>query len=974
MTPFGEFSQLILLFVNNLLFCRNAVNNFESQGPSTFSSTNQNGYGRKSTTNLSPEPEYSSTSANSSGQKKSTGHPARSSAVVERQNPSSGNDDTDNDSVLPTQTEKQQRKVGGSLEVRRSSSARQLSTTNGATGIQQVTLDPSSVEYISRIINEKIEREFKSRDQRFMNQVQDLVNKSLQQFQNQILLASPKGIPQQPLSLPSQLPSIQRSVPKARSGDDYSEVSMDSVVSHNELSKKPSSSNRALHGNKYTADKDNSRIPRIKLPKVNNYTDKKGSNNPVSSRSSRSISNEAATNAVTGNNLGHLPPIASKTKQPIVNNSKPVKEEFLSMEGVQYPHCRSVVYPSTQDITILRNRHIHQQQQSGATGLSLKHIFGYDGDANRHGGATKGKNVLWLKVRHQNKIAYPAASVVIVTDVTTNQQSFFTGHSDDVTCLCQHPSLPIIASSQLGNDGVVLVWSYDKLLQLHQQYGCTTMERSSDYPDLSLSSSVRGISCVDFSGDGKLLLACSMEEIRSVYIFDWEKGIQLCSTKVGHIEVCQFKFNSFCFMPFDFDNESNSGSTVASGSSAKGAKAVGGLQLPNGCYTLTSFGGKQVKFWTIKAHYQTPSNIPVPNGDQHGGRDYRGKQFRTKTIKYVLEGTQGASSRKAQNQVDYNACTFVGEYGEFETNKVLLGTSSGAIHIWHHLLEKGDHANDLQAIASWLPRGKLLAVITDAHESPIIDFDFFPGRKKSGKNSGTNSRIGEKLISTDQSGIINIWGIDRNQQQSQQQHQQQVLPLQHLGGMQLEESFSRSVTVDNIGDQVAIGLANNSIMLLQLAGINAQNIDSNESPAFDMQNIVNCHNGKVKRLAVNPLVDTIFASICSDRTIHIWDTDSYTNIGTIDLEVSATAIAFSSNGVSIAVGNEKGELLILQSASFQRVVSEKLSALPTKKQKRSIKPISSVIIPTPCVDWQLVESKIVAQGSKFLKTSIWCCY
>jgi WD40 repeat protein len=967
-----------------IIYFRNAVNNIESQGPPTFSSTNTGKIGKTSSAQFSPNgPDQVSTSVNSSAQKKpqQSKKDSKSNKPINVNSRNSnngiagyGNDDIDdNDFLADNQIRptipmgKPNGKTSTSLEVRRSSSARQLSNSNSATGIQQVTLDPSSIEYISRIINEKLEREFKARDQRLMNQVQDLVNQSLLQLQNQMLLGSPKGLPQlQPLSLPSQLSQHhhphhgQKGVSRVRSGDEYSDVSMDSMVSH-DLSRKPSSSNRALQSSKYNVDKDNTKIPRIKLPKVNNYTEKKaaGGNNPTSSRSARSISTEGQFAGPSG----ALPPIVPKTKQPNVNNSKPVKEELLSMDGVQYPHCRSVVYPSTQDITLLRNRHIQQQQQVGPTVLSLKHIIGYDGDANRHGGATKGKNVLWLRVKHENKIAYPAASVVIVTDVTNNQQSFFTGHSDDVTCLSQHPTLPIIASSQLGSEGVILVWNYDKLLQLHQQYGHSTME-ASDYPELTISSTVRGISGVDFSGDGKLLLASSMEEIRSVYIFDWEKGIQLCSAKVGHIEVCQFKFNPFCFMPFDHDNETSSSAGSAKNSN-KGH--VTGIQPPTGCYTLTSFGGKQVKFWTIKAQFQTPSNLPVPNGaDGIGARDYRGKQFRAKTIKYVLEGTQGASNRKGQNQVDYTACTFVGDYGEFETNKVLLGTSSGAIHIWTHLLEKGDNPHDLQAVTSWLSRGKLLAVITDAHESSIIDFDYYPGRlqQKKGGREGSK-RIGEKLISSDQTGIINIWGIDRHQRQQQQQQQKEVLPLQHLGGMQLDESFARSITLNSSvgnGEQAVLGLANNSILLLQLGGIDVTQInENNESPVFDMQRIVNCHNGKVKCLAVNPVVDSIFASICSDRTVHFWDSDNYMNIGTIDLEVSATALAFSSNGVNVAVGNERGELLVLHSDQFQRLLNEKLSSAQMKKQKRSSR---TVVNGAPCLDWQLVDSKVVAQGSK----------
>lgn len=834
------------------------------------------------------------------------------------------------------------------LVVRKSASTKRLTpSSSNATGlIQQVTLDPTSIEYISRVINEKIQREFTLRDQKLIRQVHDIVNQSFLQFQQQQKqiyhpLISPhssvasENIHDTPMSLPSHSRML-------KAPDEY-----DLLLANNPHQNKPSSSNRAVMTKKQQEQMEKhgpTKIPKIRLPKVNNFTDQqqKKDKQPTSSRSTKSNMSDALPpihgggGAIGGGNQKNKGNNYNNNNPAMLQN-KPVKEEMLSMEGVQYPPCRSVVYPSGQDIALGRHRHLLTP-----TKLNLRHIFGYDGDINRHGGITKGKNVVWL--RKTSKIAYPAASMVVVCDLSlNNQQSFFTGHTDDVVALCQHPTQPLIASSQVGV-GLILIWNYERLANAthanpHLQQA-VSIERP-DYPEIVLPNTVRGVSCVDFSPDGRFLLACSMEEIRSVYIYDWKKSTFLTSAKVGHIENCQFLFNPYCYTAFE--EESNASLHAQGHSLIKSNK--GQILPPTGCYTLTSFGGKQVKFWTLKATYTSP-NASSNNNAQANERDYRGKQFKQKVLKHVLEGTQGSVSRKQQNTMDFTSCCFIplaSSSGSGEC-RILLGTSTGAIHIWQHLPESASGLGGLEddfLPPSWMAKGKLMMIVTDAHESPIVDLDFYCG-------SGMND-TSDRVLSTDQSGIVNVWQVNPAVRSKE------GMALEHMGGMQLDDSYGRSIAFDDEGQRIILGTANNSIFMMTMKPAAS---DSEEGGlSFDISPILTSHNGKVRKLAVHPIIDSIFASISNDRTIQLWDGNDRQHLTSIDLEFPATAICFSTDGMHLAIGNDRCELLILSSTQFQEYVNQRVQQLQ-KSMKKSKK--APVAIEVPSMDWQLVDSRVIA--------------
>lgn len=56
---------------------------------------------------------------------------------------------------------------------------------------------------------------------------------------------------------------------------------------------------------------------------------------------------------------------------------------------------------------------------------------------------------------------------------------------------------------------------------------------------------------------------------------------------------------------------------------------------------------------------------------------------------------------------------------------------------------------------SWLPRGRLLSVVTDVHESPIVDIDY------TGVYADEDD-FTERLLTCSKDGIANVWKVEFN--------------------------------------------------------------------------------------------------------------------------------------------------------------------------------------------------------------------
>eukprot|EP01039_Chlorochromonas_danica_P000794 gene794-862_t len=785
--------------------------------------------------------------------------------------------------------------------------------------IPQVTLDPSSIDYISKIIHDKIVKEINSRDKKILDKVKEFVDQSMSRY-------SPQG-QQQPQ--PSYPPRYSKSGDDGRSSyteEDSSDSAVMMMIQQPNSNKPHHSADGVRRPPAGAAAGGNSKIPRIRLPKIGSAINSGvgGGGGVQESNSARSMNSKIKIGGGLASNphsnvssVVSLPPLNNKQKLTNNNNSnnnsnndqllprkggKNIESQIsISEEGIQYPQCRSVVYPSSSDLDIIRQKSQQQQQQQVVVSphLVLGHILGYDGDPNRHGNISKGKNVVFISDIH---IAYPAAAVVIICDLTTSKQSFFMGHNDDVISLIDHPFQACIASAQIGQESnSILIWDYSPLLQGQQR------ELSDANITLSIPSNTRGMVNLSFSGDGEFLLACSVEDTKMVYIFDWKKEILLLSVKTGHVDVNKFVFNPYSFSPFQ-DEEKTNEMKYASGIKVQDAP----LLLP-GCYTLISYGGKQVKFWTLKQEiqYSPGSNISSDNNLQQPppARDYRGKKFRSNALKFSLEGGLGGNLKQQSdgNSLEYTCCAFL--KGDKASSTILLGSRSGSIYVWEQVeedrlesgVEDGHHGSQ-----SWVARGKLVMVIAEAHDGPIMEMDIYRPNSLNGNRRNQPSLPTGMLISSDSTGTINLWS-------TQYRGNSKKTPLEHRGGIRLEESYGRSLCFNDTGDSIII----------------------------------------VRKIAINPVVSNMFASICTDKTIRLWDGGLAKHLSTIEVDFVPTAISFSSDGQQLAIGSDVGMLTIVGGDSFSRVVDLILSG----------RAVEECLDDFAAINWEVVESKLVVNSS-----------
>ncbi|KAI3362845.1 hypothetical protein L3Q82_001894 [Scortum barcoo] len=166
----------------------------------------------------------------------------------------------------------------------------------------------------------------------------------------------------------------------------------------------------------------------------------------------------------------------------------------------------------------------------GIQDLVLDHVFGFRGFDCRN-------NLHYLN--DGTDIVYHTAATAIVHSLSTGTQSFYLEHTDDILCLTanQHPKYKniIIHAGQIGITPV-----------------CTTPSihvwdaMSKQTLSILRCSHAKGVSYVNFSATGKLLLSVGVEPEHTITVWRWQEGSKVCS-KAGHpdrIFVVEFRPDS----------------------------------------------------------------------------------------------------------------------------------------------------------------------------------------------------------------------------------------------------------------------------------------------------------------------------------------------------------------------------------------------------------------------------------------------
>nr|XP_020441832.1 echinoderm microtubule-associated protein-like 6 isoform X2 [Monopterus albus] len=163
--------------------------------------------------------------------------------------------------------------------------------------------------------------------------------------------------------------------------------------------------------------------------------------------------------------------------------------------------------------------------------LVLDHVFGFRGFDCRN-------NLHYLN--EGTEIVYHTAATAIVHSLSTGIQSFYLEHTDDILCLTvnQHPKYKnIIATGQIGD--------------ISELPGSTPLIHVWDAMSKQTLSILRcphskGVSYINFSATGKLLLSVGVEPEHTITVWRWQEGSRVCS-KAGHpdrIFVAEFRPDS----------------------------------------------------------------------------------------------------------------------------------------------------------------------------------------------------------------------------------------------------------------------------------------------------------------------------------------------------------------------------------------------------------------------------------------------
>ena len=430
--------------------------------------------------------------------------------------------------------------------------------------------------------------------------------------------------------------------------------------------------------------------------------------------------------------------------------------------GFKYNPCRSIVYyPSGTSPDLIST-------EAPSCSLVLDHVYAYDGGAGVSG---RGKNVMLLL---DDRIIYPAASVIVALDTVSNRQTYFRGHKGDISAICVHAESNVAASAEQGKLCRILIWSLDLIGSPGSNRKDDSLNSSADVNDeniseIELDSSIRQISGINFSLDCKFFVCLAIGDHNTLLIYEIETLTLIASSRLGHSDVAQMGFNCYLYTPsVHYEDTQYGGGSSSRSTSVSHAhqREESKEQMIESCYTLVSCGGKQVKFWTLREVSERKDGS-VMNDDEDGG--FKGRKLavpRRKQIwekKFILEGTP--CSNMDSPDIMCFTLTNDGREGPFTQSRMFTGTSSGSVYIWKHL---EDHS--MEGVALWQPKGILLSIVTNVHDAPIVDIDYSgPSlyRGENGEEEDDDSWI-ERIVTVCQHGIVNTWNVTRVNSQDNQ--------------------------------------------------------------------------------------------------------------------------------------------------------------------------------------------------------------
>jgi WD40 repeat protein len=133
-------------------------------------------------------------------------------------------------------------------------------------------------------------------------------------------------------------------------------------------------------------------------------------------------------------------------------------------------------------------------------------------------------------------VVYAAAGLGVVHNLATNQQLYFDGHTDDVTCITVSQDGQYAATGQMGRAPMVHIWPTD----------IAPGRSSRPLNTISNNFFARGVNALAFSYDNKYLVAIGCDDNHALGVFDTSSCALVIEAPCQHGIPPQIRWLDYC--------------------------------------------------------------------------------------------------------------------------------------------------------------------------------------------------------------------------------------------------------------------------------------------------------------------------------------------------------------------------------------------------------------------------------------------
>jgi WD40 repeat protein len=633
--------------------------------------------------------------------------------------------------------------------------------------------------------------------------------------------------------------------------------------------------------------------------------------------------------------------------------------EILKMREVQanaqvkYPQCRSVVYAptnpqseaTTQKLWTANPYEKPPPAPPPETRLEMDFIYGYHNTGASQNYNSNRSNAFLLQAT--GELVYYTGAVVVLQDIEApakdSSQCFFTGHSAEVTALTLHPNGKFVASSQTGRNPPVYVWDATRRPKTSQ-----TLDDTSHVS--TLVGHTARVTSVDFSHDGKLLVSAGSDDHNTVIVWDWAKSTILTHVNGGGQTIYDMRFNPYQAYGIPDD-------PPLPGQAPSSDDAI---------YTLTSCGVRHIKFWVLLRSKDDDSDADEKRWYLEGNS----VNFATKTTVQDITCFTFIDDSPELVYRDSETNELYQDEGSTDRTKsrVVAGTSDGDIFVFSQPSITLRYAANVKPKPWWLLGGVKAAEGTEhvvmkrlwdsyATITGIIPHSVESGNKyilprkdrdeidrlqaklrlqshnaevkkkltnihykgPLGHNGATTmleyNKATNMLVSAGKDGKVKLWNpnVRPTMRESQQSTSgcltsitsldDSSAPLDLYDILQQGASAKSVYWSDDNPETMIIGTSTNSILELE--------VDTEKQSLGRVKEIVSSHFGPLSGLAMHP-TKPLFVTVGRDKSVNLWQSDSFSCISQARLTAPATCVCFSNDGDTVAIGLANFEFVVLE--------------------------------------------------------------